>query len=354
VNAGPITSLNPGAGKSGSTFATLGDQKFKLKMGLKYYTKTVKSKLSGMNEPGNLMKLLKDSSGKEHLYNHFKHNPESLLNRIYGMLKISFGGMRSYCILMDDAFYHKDADAGNYVGKGVDSFTRYDLKGASRNQEEKSPDPNGFSVINYEFKQNENAQMVLSDQACTEFRTVVNKDAMFLGEHGMIDYSLLLMSAQGARADQLVKCDSWVNGPLGPAYCMASAGHVYTVSIIDYLNDLNAFKSLESWLHHGKFNDYAGQLSVYAKKICPLQAERSFKKRIDDLLELTPGSKDSKLKRTFSEIDADSDGVVKMEELRSFLLKLKLEPEDIDALLDGIDSNEDGTVGLDAFKYLFE
>merc|ERR1719346_794547 len=102
IKAGPLKTMVPGAGKSGSTFAMLHDASLKLKFGVKY--------TSPVNEPDNLMNLIDPpSTDRVTMLQHFKENPNSLLNRIYGMFKLRIGEKVSYSLLMDDAFYNMDA-----------------------------------------------------------------------------------------------------------------------------------------------------------------------------------------------------------------------------------------------------
>ena len=64
---------DPGTGKSGSSFCSTWDGAFKLKFGLKSST--------SMNEPKNLLMLMKGTDKTFGLLEHFKRNRMSLLNR---------------------------------------------------------------------------------------------------------------------------------------------------------------------------------------------------------------------------------------------------------------------------------
>merc|ERR1719450_424099 len=101
----------------------------------------------------------------------------------------------------------------------------------------------------------------------------------------MIDYSLALLSASGNDvSDGGVQCSPTDPAPL----CTQNGGRLYTLSIIDYLNDQSAFKKLESFgarLTTGqfKFRNYARKIEIFAKKICPTEAEKNFKELVRGL-----------------------------------------------------------------------
>lgn len=351
LEAGPLVPLEPGAGKSGSGFGTLGDGKYKVKLGLKYK--------HSMNEPHNLMGLVKDPEGSEPLLEHYRRHPESLLNRFYSMLKIAFGEMRSYSVLMDDAFYHMDGAAeAKLNGGGVVRSTRYDLKGASRNQKEKKE--SGFCLVNGDFKAREAARMVLTGEQCLSFRSAIAADSKMLQAHSIIDYSILLLSVDERPVDiSGLQISSTPGGdkPLtcattpGEPFCIERGNHLYTVSIIDYFNDYNSYKAMESiFVKWGKFWQYGKQVEVYAKKICPTEDELRFKMKLNELVRKNSGS----VKDAFKEFDTDNSGTISKDELAAFFAKLGLSEAEAHRIHEDLDDAEDGSLSFDAFSYLFD
>jgi len=351
LEAGPLVPLQPGAGKSGSGFGTLGDGKYKVKLGLKYK--------NSMNEPENLMELVKTPDGREPLLEHFQRHPESLLNRFYAMLKIALGDMRSYSGLMDDAFYHMDSAAeAKLDGGGVVKSTRYDLKGASRNQKEKKE--SGFCLVNGDFKAREDAKMRLTGDQCLSFRSAIAADSKMLQAHKIIDYSILLLSVDEKPEDVGGLHIGNANGgdkPLtcattpGEPFCIKHGNRLYTVSIIDYFNDLNGYKTMESvFVKWGKFWQYGKQVEVYAKKICPTEEELRFKTKLKELVLRNAGSVEDE----FKVCDADNSGTITKDELAACFVKMGLSEEEAHIIHEDLDDSEDGSVDFEAFIYLFD
>lgn len=259
VQAGPIVPLSPGAGKSGSGFGVLWDGAFKVKLGLKANHQ--------VDEPRNLMQMMAPKAGhgrkesKESLVQHFKTNPNSLINRVFGLLELGLGAMTTHVAVMDDAFYHMD-EAAEQLGL---NFTRYDLKGKSRKQDDKIG--SGWCLSNGDFNEREgNGTLQLQDNQCLRLRKAVEADATFLDSHNMIDYSLLLLSVQNPRAANLT-CASSSQRPTAP-FCDEGSDHLYTLSIIDYLNAFSNAKIVESTIKGGKFDDYDEKIVDFVRNIC--------------------------------------------------------------------------------------
>merc|ERR1719379_2379622 len=88
----------------------------------------------------------------------------------------------------------------------------------------------------------------------------------------MIDYSLYLVAVKDSSG--WITCD----GTPGSPFCLQGAGHVYTVSIIDYLNDFTFAKKVESkvkmGVEHNKFYNYRLKFVNFAKKICRTAKDR--------------------------------------------------------------------------------
>lgn len=356
IEAGPLVPLDPGAGKSGSGFGTLGDGKYKIKLGLKYK--------NTMNEPHNLMGLVKDSEGREPLFEHYQRHPDSLLNRFFAMLKIAFGDMRSYTILMDDAFYRMDGAAEEKLnGGGVTRSTRYDLKGASRNQ--KQMRHTGFCLVNGDFKAREDARMRLTGEQCLSFRSAVAADSEMLRSHNMIDYSILLLSVD-QKPEDVSGLSSWNLDPKrktggdkpltcattpGEPFCLEHGSHLYTVSIIDYFNNFNKYKSMESiFVKWGKFWQYGKSIAVYAKKICPTEEELNFKIKLNEIVRKGSGS----VKDAFKSCDTDHSDSIHKDELAACFAKMGLSEAEAYKIHEDLEEDEDGNVDFDAFDYLFD
>merc|ERR1711879_612266 len=176
IKSGPLKPMVPGAGKSGSTFGMLADGSFKVKFGLKY-TKLI-------NEPDNLMSMMAPvTQGAVPMLKHFDDHPESLLNRIYGMFKLRIGEKMTYVLLMEDAFFNMDAKIDKAMTEATASqtpivYTRYDLKGASRDQTERKYD--AYCLVNGDFQAMEEARVRLQDEQCLKVRSAMEAGANFL------------------------------------------------------------------------------------------------------------------------------------------------------------------------------
>lgn len=348
IERGPIVTFDPGAGKSGSGFGFLGSKTsgFVVKLGLKYEAK--------MNEPENFMRLMDppasgDSVG---LVEHFEKNRLSHLNKPFGMLKIAMGSVRSYAVILQQCFYGLDLAAAAEKEQGV-SFTRYDLKGSSRNQNEEN-DEHEFALVNGNFKRRENATMYLTDEQCMNFRKQVAADADFLASHSMIDYSLALVSVKKPTAEQGPHCPGSTEAPL----CSEHGNHVYGVSIIDYFNSLNAFKLAESRFRGGKFRNYGKKIKVFTEKICRTAAEKELRSMIKDKL---MGKKS--MLDIFKEIDTDNSRRVTWGEIVEWLRAQNLDAEKLTMLeetVESLDSSDKSKEGLtsttfkDVFQYLLD
>eukprot|EP00930_Biecheleria_cincta_P034300 TRINITY_DN23719_c0_g1_i1.p1 TRINITY_DN23719_c0_g1~~TRINITY_DN23719_c0_g1_i1.p1 ORF type:complete len:716 (+),score=110.80 TRINITY_DN23719_c0_g1_i1:247-2148(+) len=336
VRAGPIMPLSPGAGKSGSGFGVTWDGAFKIKLGLKANSK--------VDEPQNLMRMMAEAEGHESLPTHFKKHPNSLINRVFGLLEIGLGAMTSHVAVLDDGFYSMDA-AAKQAGL---NFTRYDLKGASRNQDEKTG--SGWCLINGDFKEREKNKLHLGEGQCLKLRAAVKADADFLQAHNMIDYSLLLLSVQRPQSDALTCSTSQRQEE---PFCIEEGKHLYTLSIIDYLNDMSFAKSVESTIKGGKFLNYNRKISSFAHKICRTPTEERFHEEVLALVQKRGG-----LKKAFKSIDADNSGYLDGEEIRKFLMGIGLKGQQLRQLVRSIEydagpSHAPDKVSYKAFKYLF-
>lgn len=348
VRAGPVVQLSPGTGKSGSVFGILWDGSFKVKLGLKANQQ--------VDEPQNLMRMMAPVAGYRHesLVKHFEDNPDSLINRVFGLLDLGLGVMRTHVAVLDDAFYHMD-EAAKQAGL---SFTRYDLKGKSRDQNEKKG--SGWCLSNGDFTEREGNKLQLQDDQCLRLRAAVKADANFLESHNMIDYSLLLLSVKRSKSDKFT-CES-SQRPAAP-FCEQSREHLYTLSIIDYLNDLSFAKSMESKLYalkhfqnlnDGKFNDYDGKFFTFVRKICRTGTEEHFHQTVLARVQQLGGTK-----KVFKSIDVDNNGYLDAAEIKYFLIGLGLDRNQISELLETVEydagpDDEKNKVSYKAFKWLLE
>eukprot|EP00930_Biecheleria_cincta_P001751 TRINITY_DN102855_c0_g1_i1.p1 TRINITY_DN102855_c0_g1~~TRINITY_DN102855_c0_g1_i1.p1 ORF type:complete len:652 (-),score=123.06 TRINITY_DN102855_c0_g1_i1:41-1873(-) len=354
IERGPVIPFSPGAGKSGSGFGYLGSKTsgFVVKMGLKYAAK--------MNEPENLMQLIEPpsslaASGAVGLVEHLERHPHSHLNKPFGMLKIALGAARSYAVILDQCFFGMDRAASALKEQGVD-FARYDLKGASRNQNEENDDDE-FALVNGNFRRRENATLHLTDDQCMSLRNTVKADSDFLEHHKMIDYSLALLSVNKPTSLPREK-DLHCPGNLQEPSCMEHGNHLYTVSIIDYFNSFNAYKGLESAFRGGKFTNYAKKIQVYIKKICRTEAERDLRATVQQIL---LGKK--RVRDIFKEIDQDHSRTVTWDELENWLKAQQLDAskfEDLEDTMQSLDSFDKHKEGLtlsafeEVFRYLLD
>eukprot|EP00931_Biecheleriopsis_adriatica_P032942 TRINITY_DN19162_c0_g1_i1.p1 TRINITY_DN19162_c0_g1~~TRINITY_DN19162_c0_g1_i1.p1 ORF type:complete len:544 (-),score=98.62 TRINITY_DN19162_c0_g1_i1:57-1688(-) len=264
--AGPIVQLKPGAGKSGSGFGNLPGEEFKVKLGLKHSAQ--------VDEPDTLMELMTGGPEGMSLVTHFEVHPDSLINKPLGLLKVKLGEERNYAVVLEDAMYHLDAGAQHEaeLGRNI-HFTRYDLKGASRSQSRMLK--TGWTLIDGDFREREQSTVHLSEAQCLKFRQTVVDDTEFLRSHFLIDYSLMLLSVEKDEPGEEGDGSGLSCKPAGgEPFCLVHDRHLYTVSIIDYLNRYSIAKQVESFVRNGKFNRYARKVQTFANKICQTAAER--------------------------------------------------------------------------------
>merc|ERR1719277_2449471 len=96
---------------------------------------------------------------------------------------------------------------------------------------------------------------------------------------------------------------------------MGGAGRLYTISIIDYLNDLTAFKRVESVINGWKFYNYGDKISLFATQICRTAAERRFRHAFKEQVRL----KHLNLDEALGYIDVDRNGLISFDELQRFM-----------------------------------
>eukprot|EP00933_Yihiella_yeosuensis_P045414 TRINITY_DN4078_c0_g2_i3.p1 TRINITY_DN4078_c0_g2~~TRINITY_DN4078_c0_g2_i3.p1 ORF type:complete len:611 (+),score=126.35 TRINITY_DN4078_c0_g2_i3:105-1937(+) len=335
VEAGPLQSLNPGTGKSGSGFANIGNGDFKLKLGLKSSSK--------VNEPNNLMNIMLGDENSMSLPEHLEENPASLLNKVFGLFKIKLHKYESYAVVIEDAFYKMDSVAK----KANVEFTRYDLKGDSRSYglfglaAGIKPKEKGWCLNNKDFENREQMSMMLSDEQCLKLRSTVASDCKFLDSKDMIDYSLLLMSA---KSGQQIHCSDGID--YGAPECMEQDNHLYTMSIIDYLNDATFFKNAESFFKGGKFTNYGRQITAFTGRICRTQAEKEIRKQVNEKI----GS----AKKAFQQIDTDNSGKIDSKEILKFLTDNGFTAEETHQVISSLDLSGDEVLDLSEFEELFK
>jgi hypothetical protein len=261
VKSGPLITFDPGAGKSGSGFCRAFDDKMKVKRG-------VKKTWGRIDEPGNLRHLVLGTETAPPMHEHFKRNPNSLMNRYFGFVRTSMFNLASWTLIMQDASYDQDARV-QALRKTTSAltYTRYDLKGKSRDPDEMQKPDKQFTLLNGDFKENEDNKLKLSSRQCWRLRKAVRLDAQYLHEHDMIDYSLFVGVASGSEAPD---CRGTPKEP----FCFQGKGngnkYQYTVSLLDYLNEYNAFKTAEGFnpWRWKKFANYSGKMAEFIESIC--------------------------------------------------------------------------------------
>eukprot|EP00928_Gymnodinium_smaydae_P041011 TRINITY_DN27772_c0_g3_i1.p1 TRINITY_DN27772_c0_g3~~TRINITY_DN27772_c0_g3_i1.p1 ORF type:complete len:512 (-),score=74.79 TRINITY_DN27772_c0_g3_i1:63-1598(-) len=339
LQQGRMKSLNPGAGKSGSGFALFAGGGFVMKMGLKAGGNLWDGY---MDEPGRLLDLM---VGDYSMVDHFIQKQDSLLNKIAACVEVAFGNFHTYAIVLENSFYGMDSFAQQY---GF-AFNKYDLKGISRDPDEKSK-PGSSTLLNGNFTEREvGNRMQLLGKQCKKMRAVVKDDIEFLETRGLIDYSMALLSVRKSDRSALCSYSTYPTEPL----CVEHRTHLYTLSIIDYLNNLNWGKTVESFFRKGKFVKYGLKFEVLARKLCRTRAERRLHDAVSRQILKTS------LQEAFSEIDSDGSGYVDKEEILTFLHKLDLSDRQRksvsnDMVYDGGPNGDKGEVmSFTAFKWLF-
>jgi len=276
--AGPLQTFKPGAGLSASTFASTWDKRFMLKLGL--------LQKPGIDEPGSLQALVKGSDGLQKLSQHLRLHTESLLNRYYGLVRIELGPKKSgrfqWCVWMEDASYfvseqaaangvlspkhpseYEKGDSLSCETHDGSCVTRYDLKGLSREPDRTSKPDNYFTLENGDYRRREYDFLRLGSQQCKKLRRTVMVDAQFLESYGLIDYSLFVTSVEKPSLVNITCADT--DEPL----CLENrAGNrLYTVSLIDYLQQKSVYHSVVSTLVTDKTKNRRGKYARYAEKI---------------------------------------------------------------------------------------
>lgn len=253
--------LNPGAGKSGSTFVQTADKNFILKD-------------VATSEVDNLGKLMRGSAKVSPLRQHFVDNRNSLLNRIYGAYKVNLFSESWTYILMADAKHGLRMSDGTSDSQSSCYVLSYDLKGKSRKKgganwsQCSTSDVDACKIgktgVNGDFVSQEKSRVHLEPKRCLQLRNALRLDTELLQKHNLIDYSLLVTRQNGS-------CQSSCS--IGSRLCLGSTnpGEQYSVSVIDYLIYFGAKKQAESFLKGGKFSNYAGKINKFFDSICPIK-----------------------------------------------------------------------------------
>jgi len=179
----------------------------------------------------------------------------------------------------------------------------------------------------------------------------------------MIDYSITLLSvdqrpenASGPHLGRALVEASGVMpltcaGTPGEPFCLEHGNHLYTVSIVDYFNNFNSYKAMESiFVKWGKFWKYGTQLSVFARKICPTEEELRFKAKLNEIVRKNSGS----VKKAFKSCDTDHNGSINKDELAACFAKMGLSEAEAYKIHEDLEDAEDGSVDFEAFDYLFD
>jgi len=256
IDSGPLVSFKPGAGKSpGAAFSSTSDNIFKIKIGIRHDTT--------MNEAKHMLRILVGTDKGPSLLRHLQDNTNSLLNRYLSMIRVRVLGKEKYVMLMADATYGEDARIQKLKNGGSRLvYTRYDLKGPSREEDEQQKVEKQHTLLNGDFKERENNYLDLTKDQCRSLRQAVHRDTAFLDEHSHIDYSLFV----GVTRGQSGGCRATPGEP----FCIeATESLTYTFCIIDYVNYYNFAKGFENFWHGGKFENYGSGINKFLDRICP-------------------------------------------------------------------------------------
>lgn len=160
--------------------------------------------------------------------------------------------------------------------------------------------------------------MVLEDKQCLSVRAAMEADSNFLTDHRMIDYSLLLLSARpnqrNANMAELLstKTFPFPTCSVREPFCMRSTNNLYTFSIIDYLNNFNGYKQIESAMRHDKFIGYGHQLTRYVRKICPTRKEYELQWYFREKVHKKYGLSQKSIQEAWAKLDKKLDNKVSM------------------------------------------
>jgi hypothetical protein len=264
VLSGPLRNLNPGAGKSGSTFASSFDGFHKIKLGL------VQHPVLGIDEPRHLMKLVTGENDVKGpgptiaLAEHFQKNPLSAINRVYGMMRLDFGDIKSYSIWMEDAGYNVEsqlalADPVLVPGEPTPKVLRYDMKG---NRLSRAMQEGSFTLAAQNFFDNVH-RFQINDDACLKFRRVLAADNKYLYNHLTFDYSYFVEVVEDAND---LSCD--VKAPL----CIKQDDVLITFTVIDTVREYDFIRA--ALARSGIYDDFNEKAVVFTNMICPTARER--------------------------------------------------------------------------------
>mmetsp|Transcript_86301 Transcript_86301/g.166118 ORF Transcript_86301/g.166118 Transcript_86301/m.166118 type:complete len:568 (+) Transcript_86301:47-1750(+) len=259
IEKGPLVFFSPGAGKSrGSSFSTTSDGNFKIKLGIR--------KDMTMNEPKHFLKILVGTSKAPSMLQHLERNTNSLLNRYLSLIKLRALGQDKYALLMMDASYGEDARIQKMKRSIPLMYTRYDLKGKSRDQDEKQKTSKQFTLLNGDFKEREKNYLDLTKDQCRKLRQAVQADTAFLEGHNLIDYSLFVGVTHGE--------SNGCKATAGEPFCFeATKSLTYTFCLLDYINNFNFAKGIENIFKGGKFTNYGQGINNFISQICPGRLE---------------------------------------------------------------------------------
>lgn len=112
---------------------------------------------------------------------------DTLLAKIYGIFDVTIRGIKYNCIVMQNIFYRLN----------INDVIVYDLKGSETNRFAIPKEGKLFTGLDNNFKVDRNGEPVAL--TCDNYDRVIEtleKDASFLSEQEVIDYSLLLIMNQ--------------------------------------------------------------------------------------------------------------------------------------------------------------
>lgn len=169
-------------------------------------------------------------------YNHLKHNPDTLMTRIFGFHTLRQDmAQKIYFVVM-----------GNVFSSGHEIHERYDLKGSTYGRYTSESEDATVARKDLDFTK-KGMKISLGSERAKKIIIQMRKDCRFFKKNKIIDYSLLLGIHYLEAPDPPVRQTPWAplaesdNGGLLSADC----SQLYFIGIIDILTLYNSRKKLE-------------------------------------------------------------------------------------------------------------
>lgn len=239
----------------------------------RYWVKVSANDGSRSDEARNLWQLIQGNiaSGVVPLYQHFQQNPQSTINRIYGVVRIvlpnlpkKFSGWFSgnkrvelYAMLIGDPSYGHDAVVqGQNFNDGTLVYSRYALYAGEGDSHVKGE--GHFMQSMGDLRIVDNGEVHLLNAQCQKFRQAVDVDVDYLSSCGLPNSALYLGMAKGQHGRIPPKCSSAPGEP----FCFTTGAYAYTVSVFDYLKGRTMLQLPAT--------TYGARLKALSHQICPV------------------------------------------------------------------------------------